>query len=121
PASGPAPRYHHAMIYDSVRERVVLHGGPYCNCYGYAGQPGAHGDVWEWGGEAWAAPGSTAVAMWYAAAPPGSSHHAMALDPRFGRVVMRGGGLGNSLWGFMNGQWFERTGAGASGRYEVPM
>ncbi len=43
--SGPGPRAHHAMAYDSPRSRIVLFGGRDAG--------GVKGDTWEFDGEAW--------------------------------------------------------------------
>jgi len=122
PATKPPPRYDHAMVWDAVRGRVVLQGGTFCDCYAY-NHPATYGDVWEWDGAGWSQPPSVAVPSgWFSGTtPPGSSFHSLALDPSAGRVVMRGGALGADLYGFMNGQWWQRPGAGAAGRWEVPM
>ena len=41
-ASGPAPRVHHAMAYDEVRQRVLLYGG--------SDERTTFSDFWEWDG-----------------------------------------------------------------------
>lgn len=47
-ATGPSPRWVHAMAYDQARQRVVLFGG------GLGGRPfNALGDTWEWDGARW--------------------------------------------------------------------
>ncbi len=45
PAQSPPPRYNHAMAYDPIRRRVVLHGG----------ESGGTvlSDTWEWDGVTW--------------------------------------------------------------------
>ena len=45
PVSGPVPRSHHAMVFDSLRAVTVLFGGR-------AG-PATFHDTWEWDGTAW--------------------------------------------------------------------
>ena len=48
--NGPAPRYAHAMAYDSKRGVTVLYGGGYVDpLVGYRG----YGEVWEWNGAYW--------------------------------------------------------------------
>ena len=75
----PGQRGHHAMAYDSKRQRVVLYGG--------IARDGALAadDVWEWDGAAWSAikaPGPGAL-----------SHIKMAYDDARGVIVMAGGGV----------------------------
>jgi hypothetical protein len=44
PEHSPSPRTRHTMVYDPVRERVVLFGGRYL---------GTNTDTWEWDGQDW--------------------------------------------------------------------
>jgi subtilisin-like proprotein convertase family protein len=47
PTSSPGPREHHAMTYDTARDRVVLYGGQdLCN-------PAQPTGTWEWNGTTW--------------------------------------------------------------------
>ena len=46
PATAPAPRYHHAMVYFAGRSRMLLFGGT-------TGFLGTQGDTWEWDGTTW--------------------------------------------------------------------
>jgi hypothetical protein len=77
--AGPAPRVHHAMAYDSVRDRVVLHGGiqygpPYVEL----------DDTWEFDGTQWSLVAATS--------PVGVRFtHAMAFDEARGECVLVGG------------------------------
>jgi hypothetical protein len=71
------------MVYDEVRQRVVLFGG-------YAGQH--MNDTWEWDGATW-------LQRNPAASPPARGNHAMVYDAARGRVVLFGGGAGLSYLG----------------------
>jgi hypothetical protein len=42
--TGPSPRYHHSMVYDPIRERILLFG-----TFGSTSEE----DLWEWDGTAW--------------------------------------------------------------------
>ncbi|MFO0582182.1 MAG: hypothetical protein U0229_07920 [Anaeromyxobacter sp.] len=120
--AGPGPRYDHAMVWDGLRGKVILTGGTYCDCFGYQGNPGVWGDVWTWDGTAWAQDvDAGGVANFFLGTPPGSTHHAAALDPTSGRPVMRGGKLGTDLWTFRSGRWWVRTGVGDPGLSEAPL
>lgn len=46
PSGGPGGLVHHAMAYDSRRQRVVLFGG-------FAPETPRSGDTWEWNGAGW--------------------------------------------------------------------
>jgi hypothetical protein len=74
--SGPPPRAHHAMVYDSRRERIVVFGG-------LAKDRSYLGDTWEWDG-----------ARWHrvdVAGPTARTRHRMAYDARRGVIVLYGG------------------------------
>jgi hypothetical protein len=89
--TGPSPRSGHAMVYDSVRQRVVLFGGE-------AAPLQYLGDTWEWDGATW-----TLVDN----AGPARKDHAMAFDPVRNRIVLDGGvGVGQP-WssGFLGETW----------------
>lgn len=45
PANSPSARTYHSMVYDRIRQRVLLHGG---NVSG-----AANGETWEWDGANW--------------------------------------------------------------------
>jgi hypothetical protein len=67
-----------AAVYDSRRDRIVMHGG-----LGRAGLDDPRGDTWEWDGRRW---------MQMRDATTGSrDHHSMAYDEGRGRTVMYGG------------------------------
>jgi hypothetical protein len=91
-AAGPGPRVHHAMAYDSRRQRVVLFGG-----FSEAGDPPA--DVWEWDGERWhriptSGPG-----------PGARRRHRVAYDAARGVTVLLGGNDDPSTWTWDGTQW----------------
>jgi hypothetical protein len=75
-ASGPSPRFGHAMAYDSARQRIVLFGG-------FNGSS-LSADTWEWNGSFWAAvfTPSFPLARW---------RHALAYDTSAQRVMLFGG------------------------------
>lgn len=81
-ASAPPARFDHALAYDSARQRVVLFGGE-ARATGSAAANYLD-DTWEWDGTSW-------VRLEPAVSPPPRSRHALAYDPRRGRVVLVGG------------------------------
>jgi hypothetical protein len=88
---GPGPRWLHAMAYDPVRERVVLHGGrhPF-------GQQLM--DLWEWDGASWTMrgtfgdpnPGPTGDPL---GQPKPRESHGLAFDSARNLLVLHGGAL----------------------------
>ena len=78
--AGPTARDHHGMVYDTVRERVLLYGG--WNDGTLPSFEEGLGDLWEWDGSQWIP------------STPGPRHysHAMAFDSRRGEGVVFGGG-----------------------------
>jgi hypothetical protein len=72
--TGPAARFGHAMVYDSLRGQVVLFGGF---------DMMSLGDTWEWNGIAWTFRSTTG--------PPPRFQHALAFDSSRGRTVLFGG------------------------------
>jgi hypothetical protein len=135
--AGPGRRVHHAMAYDSRRQRVVLFGG--------AADSAGRGETWEWDGRRWERMSRTGPAergghrmafdaargvvvmfggspdtatwswdgtTWTAISPRGPSPRgvsAMAYDVRRGRVVMYGGDLRADLWEWDGTRWQELT------------
>ena len=71
----PSSRWGHAMVTDTGRGRIVLHGGR----YGYRG--GKTSSTWEWDGVSWTL---------LSPSPRARAHHAMAYDSVRGRVVLFG-------------------------------
>jgi hypothetical protein len=84
PSVRPPPRVDADMVYDSVRERVLLMGG--------GGMPQ---EVWEWDGTNWAQRPS---------GPPFTTH-SIAYNPTRGRVLFIGGSsqTGAQAWEFDGG------------------
>ena len=78
---GPTARFHHIMVYDVARARVVLFGGntaePPLNLDKF--KAGARGDTWEWDGRRW-----TEVRAF---GPARRDHHAMAYDQQRRRMA----------------------------------
>ncbi|HEY3451656.1 MAG TPA: hypothetical protein VGK67_35185 [Myxococcales bacterium] len=73
-ATGPKPRFGHAMAYDSYRQRVVMFGG--FNQTATCGEGDATGwcyYTWEWDGTSWTQKATTG--------PHSRYSHAMAFDP----------------------------------------
>jgi hypothetical protein len=82
--TGPSARARPAMTYDSIRQRVILHGGDI----------GAD-ETWEWDGSVWTR----------RANGPGRSFHSIAFDPIRGRTVLHSGqGLGDT-WEYDGTTW----------------
>jgi hypothetical protein len=107
--SGPGPVAHHAMAYDSRRQRIVMYGG-----ITSAGQ--RLSDTWEWDGQKWqqAAPVTS----------PGSrSHHRMAYDAARGVIVLFGGGDSTSVetWTFDGATWKRHAQNGPAPRWSSAM
>jgi hypothetical protein len=116
----PAPRYSHAMAYDSRRSRVVLFGG---------NQPsdpwwGPSDETWEWDGASWARRTPSD--------PEGDGNpeqrflHGLAYDEARGRVVLFGGtqwemfDFRADTWEWDGASWARRasdSGSDPSARY----
>ena len=94
---GPSPRARHAMVFDSVRQKVLLQGGT----------GDGSSETWEWDGETWE--------QVVEEGPFDRREHAMAYDAARQRVVLFGGirrpeGIGSSesvdeTWEWDAGQW----------------
>jgi Astacin (Peptidase family M12A)/Immunoglobulin I-set domain/Dockerin type I domain/Galactose oxidase, central domain len=112
--SGPPPRSHHAMVYDSARGVTVLFGG-----YKNVVPPNdALGDTWEWDGATWTLRSSTGPAPRYA--------HSMAYDSARGVAVLFGGYNGASLgdtweWNGTTGEWTQQSTSGPPSRNSASM
>lgn len=110
-ASGPSPRYGHAMAYDSVRGVSVLFGG----LTGTA----SNGETWEWNGVAWTLRAITG--------PSPRRFHAMAYDSARGVTVLFGGedfltGARNGeTWEWNGTAWTQRALTGPSPRHSHAM
>lgn len=96
--SGPSPRDHHAMVYDSDRKRYVLFGGSDADP---SGRSEFFGDTWEWFDNSWHRVATTG--------PSKRCHFAMAYDPVHKKTVLVGGygprgGDGNT-WTWDGATW----------------
>lgn len=97
----PPPRWGCAMAFDSVNNRVVLHGGQSTVA------PTVLGDMWAWDGAAWEPVTSTG------SAPPANGAHRMVFHQAYGAFVMFGGfAAGTDTWewtatgtGPVTGRW----------------
>jgi len=113
----PQPRYHHAAVYDSIGDRMLVFGGA---------APDSLNDVWELrfdGVPAWAplSPSGTA--------PSPRSGHTAVMDPTRQRMVVYGGASHrngvmtlNDVWALMldgSPEWVPLAPAGASAPYWV--
>ncbi len=82
-ATGPSARSAHAMTYDPIQHRVLLHGGR-------DGAGNLLGDLWGFSGTAWTRIDAGAPST---VAPSNRSYHAMAVDPADGSVFVYGGAV----------------------------
>lgn len=101
PGTQPAGREYHTMVWDSVRERVVLFGGSTGT---------RQKDTWEWDGTAWV--DRTPAAIW----PSARYLHSACFDPVRGKMIVFGGNDGVTLsdtweWtgGTPTGSWASAT------------
>ncbi len=105
PATGPAARYGHSMVYDESQSITILFGGSVNE------QPVA--DMWTWDGE-----------EWLDITSPGPSPRmlaAMVYDSDRQTIVLFGGYDGNAAlgdtWEYSNGKWMPRSTFGPLTRY----
>ena len=107
--SAPAPRGEAAMVYDPVRQRVVLFGGYKAD----GGRLQRFSDTWAWDGATWAEIGSEG---------PGAGNGAsMAFQADSNRLVLFGGtGAQGKTWAWDGGGW-SAVGVDAPGRYNSAM
>ena len=95
---GPAPRFDHAMIFDTVRQQTLLFGGA---------TDASHllGDTWAWDGILWSELSDFG--------PTPRARHAMAFDIPRGRAVLFGGDGGASdTWEWDGALWTQVAAAG---------
>jgi hypothetical protein len=90
----PSPRERHAMVFDTARGRILLHGGRVTS------QGVAAGDTWEYDGTTW-------TQRTPAHGPAGRLFHALACDPGRQRIVMFGGAPTslNETWEWDGTDW----------------
>ena len=92
----PAPRFQHALVYDSARACTVLFGG--------------RGATWLLLGDTWEYDGATWRAVAPLASPTPRSGHAMVFDPTRARTVLFGG-LYSSVTGAVAADVWEYDGS----------
>ena len=102
---GPPGFGHHAMAYDSRRQRVVMYGGVRDDRRDLA-------DTWEWDGATW----HRIVTL---AGPGPRSRHRMAYDAARGVIVLFGGNDGRLLdtWTWDGTAWRQAATAGPPPRW----
>ena len=99
PPTSPPPLLSSELVYDSVRDRVVLFGG---------NQPNLNfNQTWEWNGTTW-------TQRFPANSPPARNTFGMAFDAARGRVVVCSGNgdnlqLLNDTWEWDGTNWTQRT------------
>jgi hypothetical protein len=92
-ATGPQPRFDHAMVYDAERRCVLLYGGA------SSGGTEVLDDFWSWNGTEW---------QELPATPGRRTDHAMAFNTRDRRVYLHGGWSNvaqRDLWAWDGQQW----------------
>jgi hypothetical protein len=107
--SSPGPRDHHAAVYDSKRQRMIVYGG----------QDGIRRwvtDVWEFDGHKW-----HGIPIPPGQGPGPRAHHAMAYDPVRGRTVLFGGIAADGqhrddTWEWDGTRWTAITASGPAAR-----
>lgn len=96
--TGPAARDHHAMVYDSARERFVLFGGSDADP---SGRSKFFGDTWEWEGSSWKLVSESG--------PGERCHFAMVYDPQRRQTLLAGGfgpgGNDSKTWAWDGSRW----------------
>lgn len=96
PANTPGPRVGHTMVYDSVRNQVLLFGGSSCCAI--------LGDTWVWDGANWTLDTP-------ATNPPNRIYAAMTFDTTRGEAVLFGGVSGtifSDTWVWDGSNWTQR-------------
>ncbi len=95
--AGPGARAHHAMVFDAIRNQMVLFGNS---------DSATTNDTWGWDGRTWK--------LLAGDGPPRRGVHALAYDTTRGVVVMFGGAgsrntLLNDTWEWDGRQWTQIT------------
>lgn len=107
-SSGPAPRCAHSMVYDSLRNVVVLFGGHTNEDSGGT----MYGDTWEWDGVAWSLRSQNGPSL--------RSTSAMVYDSSRHMSILFGGTNGvvffGDTWEWDGTSWTQRSVAGPSAR-----
>jgi hypothetical protein len=94
PPNSPPSRYHHRMVYDTVREQIVLFGG-------YRPSSGPLNDTWVWDGQTWTEKQPATV-------PSARYNYTVAFDDGAGRkkTVLFGGHTGSDeTWSWDGTNW----------------
>ncbi len=101
PPVAPTGRGDHRLVYDPVRQRIVLYGGSTSGT-----RPTWFNDTWEWDGSTWSKRNP-------ARTPPACADHAMTYDAARNRIVLFGSGgfwnPSNDLWEWDGNNWQPRT------------
>ncbi len=104
----PEPRDHHAMVFDTSRNAVVLFGGN-----GNGESVTYHNNLWEWDGTQWSKPEKGEL--------EGRSSHAMVYNPSQKKTVLFGGvipgGLADNSVYLWDGSNWSSLQKGPSARY----
>jgi hypothetical protein len=104
---GPAARYDHAMVFDSVRQQTLLFGGA------GASSP-LLGDTWGWDGDLWRQVSDIG--------PTPRARHAMAFDTGRGRTVLFGGAGGaGDTWEWDGALWTQVADTGPAANAGMAM
>ena len=97
----PADRWHHGMVYDPRRDRVVLFGGVYDEGEGF--DPILFDDTWEWDGVSWRqVPLDDPEGD---GGPPGRERPLMVWDPVEEHVLMIEGPWDGNTWIYDGSSW----------------
>lgn len=116
PTNAPPARATHAMVYDTARDRVVLHAG--------GSQSGPKSDTWAWNGSAW-------NELISPTRPPARAHPALSYDIAHDQIVLFGGEINRpctdparyfgDTWTFNGSEWTQASNAGPRPRSEAAM
>lgn len=106
----PPARAEAAMVYDSIRRRLVLFGGHRV----VDGERIRLGDTWEWNGHRWEQVSSDG--------PSARNGAAMAYDARRERAILFGGsGASDETWEWDGSAWKRISSADPEGRFNPAM
>lgn len=94
--TGPSPRDHCGLAYDSVRQKTVLFGG--------LTSPGSNNETWEWDGASW-------TQVQPLNSPPAMDASLMAYDPARQRVVLVGTPQLGATWEYDGAMWSVQAGS----------
>lgn len=100
---GPSPRWGHAMVFDSARQRTLLFGGR-------LGDVELAGDTWEWDGHSWVQVSDLG--------PKPRYRHKLADDSTRERIILFGGRAAttgpstNETWEWDGAEWVQLTDTG---------